>query len=101
MRHREPSLLKGFILCIWDSESVRLQTSRWKRNLLVFLSGVCLEVSAMPYVAGWMGFETMGPAWLLTAVFFPLGLIGFYASKFGNDRFVERLLIVSGLDREI
>lgn len=55
----------------------------------------------MPYVAGWMGFETMGPAWLLTAVFFPLGLIGFYASKFGNDRFVERLLIVSGLDREI
>jgi hypothetical protein len=101
MRSREPSLLKGFVLCIWDSEAVRLQTSRWKRNLLVFLSGICLEVSVVPYLAGWMGFDAAGPVWLVTALFFPLGVVGFYASKFGNDRFVEWLLIMSGLDREV
>jgi hypothetical protein len=101
MGRREPSLLKGFLLCICDSESVRLQTSRWKRNLLLFLSGVCLEVSAVPYLVGWIGFEATGPAWLLTALFFPLGVVGFYASKFGNDRLVEWLLILSGANREM
>jgi hypothetical protein len=95
MSYREPSLLKGFFLCIWDSEAVRLQTSQWKRNLLFFLSGVCLEVAAAPYLAGWMGFEPTVPIWLLTVLFFPLGLLGCYASKFGTDRLVEWLLILS------
>jgi len=98
MKRREPSLLEGFILCLWDSEAVRLQTSRWKRSLLVFSSGVCLELAALPYVAGLLGYELNGPAWLLTLGFLPLGVIGLYASKFGADRLVERLLVVSKLD---
>ena len=100
MKRREPSLLEGFILCLWDSEAVRLQTSRWKRSLLVFSSGVCLELAALPYVAGLLGYELNGPAWLLTLVFFPLGLVGLYASKFGNDRFVEWLLVMPKLERK-
>jgi hypothetical protein len=98
MKDLEPSVLEGFLLCIWDSDAIRLQTSAWKRNLLVFLSGVCLEISALPYLADWMGYESVGPAWLLTLVFLPLGLVGLYASKFGNDRFVEWLLIMPKLN---
>jgi len=52
MKHLEPSLVEGFFLCLWDSEAIRLQRSQWKRNLLVFLSGVCVEISALPYLAG-------------------------------------------------
>jgi hypothetical protein len=100
MSYREPSLLKGFLLCIWDSDAVRLQTSQWKRSLLFFLSGVCLEISAAPYLAGWMGFEPTVPTGLLTITFLPLGLVGCYASKFGTDRLVEWLLILSGANRD-
>ena len=97
MKRREPSLLQGFLLCLWDSEAIRLQTSRWKRSLLLFSSGVCLELAAVPYVAGWLGYE-IGPAWLLTLIFLPLGLLGLYASTFGRDSLVERLLVVSKFD---
>jgi hypothetical protein len=100
MKNLEPSLLQGYLLCIWDSEAIRLQTGQWKRNLLVFMSGVCLEISALPYLAGWMGYEATGPAWILTLVFLPLGLVGLYASKFGNDRFVEWLLVMPQLERK-
>jgi hypothetical protein len=99
VKDSEPSLLQGFFLCLWDSEAIRLQTSRWKRNLLVFLSGVALEVSVLPHVAGWMGYEPAGPAWILTLVFLPLGLLGFYACKFGTDRLVESLLVLPDRDR--
>ena len=93
MKDLEPSLLQGFLLCVWDPETVRGQTSRWKRNLLVFLSGLCLEIFAVPYLSAWMGYESSGLTWLVTSFFLPLGLVGLYASKFGTDRFVESLLL--------
>ena len=98
MKYHEPSLLEGFLLCLWDSDAIRLQTSKWKRSLLVFISGVCLEIGALPHVAGWIGYELNGPGWLLTLGFLPLGLVGIFASKFGNDRFVEQLLVIPKLD---
>ena len=85
-------------MCLWDSEAIRLQTSRWKRSLLIFSSGVCLELAAIPLVLNWFGFEVGVLPWLLTVGFLPLGLVGFYASSFGGDRLVERLLVVSQLD---
>jgi hypothetical protein len=36
----------------------------------------------------------------LTAVFLPLGALGFYASKRGSDRFVEFLLIAPRFGRK-
>ena len=101
MKRREPSLLEGFWLCLWDSEAVRLQTSRWKRSLLVFSSGVCLELAVLPYVAAWLGYEINGPAWLLTLIFLPLGLLGLYASTFGRDSLVERLLVIPKFDLKL
>jgi len=98
MSEREPSLLQGFLLCLWDSEAVRVQTSRWKRSLLVFSSGVCLELAALPLAMNWLGFEVGPLSWLLTLCFLPLGLVGICASSFGGDRLVERLLVVSQLD---
>ena len=94
MKDLEPSVLRGFLWCLWDADAVRLQTSQWKRNLLVFLSGVCLEISAIPYLAAWMGYDATGPAWLVTLFFLPLGLFGLYASRFAKDRLVEWLLIM-------
>jgi hypothetical protein len=99
MKDIEPSLLQGFFLCLWNAEAVRLQPSRWKRSLLVFLSGVSLEVAAIPYVSGWMGYESASLVWLVTLFFTPLGLLGLYASKFGNDRLVESLLVMPRRDR--
>jgi hypothetical protein len=101
MKDSEPSLLEGFLLCLWDSQAVRLQPSRWKRSLLVFSSGVCLEIAALPHIIGWLGYQFTWPAWLLTLFFLPLGAIGIYASKFGTDRFVESLLVVPKLDLKI
>jgi|SRR5215510_7237219 len=97
MKHRELGLVRGFLMCLWDSETVRLQSSRWKRNLLVFSSGVCLEVAALSLVGGWMGNEEW-LFWILSCLFAPLGLIGLYASKYGSDQWVERLLVVPKLD---
>jgi hypothetical protein len=99
MKQREPSFLGGFFLCIWDAEAVRLQTSHWKRSLLVFVSGICLEIAAVPYLADWMGYAVGSPVWFITALFLPLALVGFYASKFGSDRLVEWLLIMPNLER--
>jgi hypothetical protein len=101
MNRREPSLIHGFLLCLRNSEAVRRQTSRWKRSLLVFSSGVCLEIAALPLLAQLFGYEIAWHAWLLTAVFVPLGLLGLYASKFGDDRLVERLLVIPQLDLRI
>ena len=98
MKHRELGLIKGFLLCLRDSEAVRLQTSRWKRSLLVFSSGVCLEIAALPFLAGLMGLEMSWQGWLLSWLFVPLGLVGLYASKFGDDRLVEWLLVIPKLD---
>ena len=98
MKQRELSLLEGFLLCLRDSRAVRLQSSRWKRSLLVFSSGVCLEIAALPYLASLIGYETSLYMWLLTTPFVPLGLLGLYASKFGNDRLVEWLLVIPKLD---
>jgi hypothetical protein len=98
MKHRELGLIQGFLLCLRDSETVRLQTSRWKRSLLVFSSGVCLEIAALPFLSGLIGYETSWYCWLLTCLFAPLGLLGLYASKFGDDRFVEKLLVIPKLD---
>ena len=98
MDGREPSLIRGFLLCLRNSEAVRRQTSEWKRSLLVFSSGVCLEIAALPLLAVLFSYELFWHAWLLTAVFVPLGLLGLYASKFGDDRLVERLLVIPKLD---
>jgi hypothetical protein len=98
VKDRELNLIRGFLLCLRDSEAVRLQTSRWKRSLLVFSSGVCLEIALLPFL---IGYETSWHVWLLAALFVPLGMIGLYASKFGNDRLVERLLVIPKLDLRI
>jgi hypothetical protein len=98
LKKREIGLIEGFLLCLCDSQAVRLQTSRWKRSLLVFSSGVCLEIAALPFLAGLIGYETTWYGWLLTWLFVPLGVLGLYASKFGDDRLVESLLVISKLD---
>ena len=98
MKHRELGLIQGFFLCLRDSETVRQQTSRWKRSLLVFSSGVCLEIATLPFLGGLFGYETSWYLWLLTWVFAPLGLVGLYASKYGHDRLVEWLLVMPKLD---
>jgi hypothetical protein len=101
MSKAEPGLLRGILLCLSDSDAVRLQTSRWKRNLLVFTSGVCIEIASLPYASNWLGYQLTWPTWLLTFFFLPLGLVGLYASKFGSDRFVEWLLVVPKFDVKI
>jgi hypothetical protein len=88
-------------LCLCDSEAVRLQPSRWKRSLLVFSSGICLEIAFLPLLAGFAGYETAWPVWLVAAFFAPLALLGLYASKFGDDRLVEALLVIPKLDLRI
>jgi hypothetical protein len=98
LKDREIGLIQGFLLCLRDSRAVRLQTSRWKRSLLVFSSGVCLEIAALPFLVGLIGYETTWYGWLLTWLFLPLGLLGLYASKFGDDRLVESLLVIPKLD---
>jgi hypothetical protein len=98
LKHRELGLIRGFLLCLRDSKAVRLQTSRWKRSLLVFSSGVCLEIATLPFLAGWLGYEPSWQSWLLAGLFLPLGVLGLYASKFGDDRFVESLLVIPKLD---
>lgn len=98
LKHRELGLIQGFLLCLRDSEALRLQTSRWKRSLLIFSSGVCLEIAALPFAAGSMGYATSWYFWLLTWLFVPLGLLGLYASRFGGDRLVEWLLVIPKLD---
>ena len=98
LKHRELGLIQGFLLCLRDSEALRLQTSRWKRSLLIFSSGVCLEIAALPFAAGLMGYATSWYFWLLTWLFVPLGLLGLYASRFGGDRLVEWLLVIPKLD---
>ena len=85
-------------MCLRDSRAVRLQTSKWKRSLLLFSSGVCLEISALPLVAGLLNHAVGWQMWLVAV---PLGVLGLYASKFGNDRLVERLLVIPELDLRI
>lgn len=96
----EPSLLQGFLWCISDSEAIRAQTGQWKRKLLVFLSVICLGISGLPYFVDWIGYPSTGPGWLFTALFSLLGVLGLFASIFGNDRFVESMLGVPKLNRE-
>jgi len=98
LKHRELGLIQGFLLCLRDSEALRLQNSQWKRSLLIFSSGVCLEIAALPFAAGLMGYATSWYFWLLTWLFVPLGLLGLYASRFGGDRLVEWLLVIPKLD---
>ena len=98
VKNRELSLIQGFLLCLRDSETVRLQSSRWKRNLLIFSSGVCLEIALLPLLAG---YNSSWQSWILPTLFVPLGLLGLYASKFGNDRLVEKLLVIPKLDLRI
>jgi hypothetical protein len=98
MNNPEPGLLRGFLWCLRDSERVRCQSSRWKRSLLVFSSGICIEVAVLPLLALCLGWHVSWHAWLLTVVFAPLGFFGLYASKFGDDRLVESLLVVPKLD---
>ena len=101
MKYSEPGLLEGFVLCLWDSQAIRAQTSKWKRKLLVFSSGVCLEVAGAPVVGAWLGYDFAWLIWLISCFFLSLGVFGLYASKFGNDRLVEQLLIVPRLDLKI
>ena len=100
MKDPEPSLLRGFRWCISDSEAIRVQSSRWKRKLLAFLSAICLAFSSLPYLVDWIGYPSTGPGWLFTLLTGTLGLIGFIVTTFGSDRFVESMLGVPKLDRE-
>ena len=93
MEQGELGLIEGFLLCLWDPEEAQRQSSRWKRSLLVFSSGVCLEIAALPLAGSLLRYETHWPLWLLTWLFASLGLSGLYVSKFGDDRWVEWLLI--------
>ncbi len=52
----------------------------------------------MPFLGG---YGSAWQSWILAALFVPLGLIGLYASKFGDDRFVESLLVVPKLDLRV
>lgn len=101
MKRREPGLIEGFFLCLRDSDAIRVQTSRWKRSLLVFSSGVCLEIGVLPLLAYWTAPTFPWALCLLAGFFVPLGLLGLYASRFGNDRLVERLLSVQKFDLRI
>jgi hypothetical protein len=38
---------------------------------------------------------------LLPLIFLPLGAVGIYASKFGDERLVERLLVLPKLDLKL
>jgi hypothetical protein len=98
LKHRELGLIRGFLLCLRDSETVRLQPSHWKRSLLVFSAGVCLEIAALPLFGGLVGYDAPWQLWLLTCLFAPLGFLGVYASKYGDDRLVEQLLVIPKLD---
>lgn len=98
LQHREPGLIEGFLLCLRDSDAVRLQSSSWKRRMLVFSSGVCLEVALLPLL---MGSDSTWHLWVLAALFVPLGVTGLLASRFGDDRLVERLLVIPKLDLRI
>jgi hypothetical protein len=101
MKHAELGLLEGFFLCLRDSEAIRAQSSGWKRNMLIFSSGVCMEIAALPVLAAVFGYDFGWLLQLVTVLFFPLGAVGFYASKYGNDTFVERLLVMPKLDLRI
>lgn len=90
-------LIEGYLLCLWNSEAVRAQSSQWKRRLLFFMSGVCLEIAALPFLSACLGYESSSTMWLLTLAFLPLGILGFYASRLGSDRFVEFLLLAPRL----
>ena len=88
-------------MCLRDSRSVRVQTSRWKRSLLVFSSGICLEIGAVPVIAALISYELTWQVWLLSSVFLTFGILGLFVSKFGDDRFVEKLLVIPKLDLKI
>ncbi len=99
MEDFEPSLIEGYLLCLCNAEAIRSQTSQWKRKLLFFMSGVAVEIAAVPLLSSLLGYDFSWVAWLLTAVFLPLGALGFYASKRGSDRLVEFLLIAPRFGR--
>ena len=100
MEDFEPSLIEGYLLCLCNAEAIRSQTSQWKRRLLFFMSGVAVEIAAVPVLSSLLGYDFSWAAWLLTAVFLPLGALGFYTSKYGSDRFVEFLLIAPRFGRK-
>jgi hypothetical protein len=100
MEDFEPSLIEGYLLCLCNAEAIRSQTSQWKRKLLFFMSGVAVEIAAVPVLSSLLGYDFSWAAWLLTAVFLPLGALGFYVSKRGSDRFVEFLLIAQRFGRK-
>ena len=73
---RELGLMEGFFLCLRDSRAIRVQSSRWKRSLLLFSSGVCLEIAAVPLIAALLGRGLAVEISLLSALFAILGFIG-------------------------
>ena len=100
MEDFEPSLIEGYLLCLWNAEAIRSQSIQWKRRLLFFMSGVCVEIAALPFLSSLLGYDFSWAAWLLTAAFLPLGIVGFYASRFGSERFIEFLLLAPRLGRK-
>jgi hypothetical protein len=101
MKYSEPGMLEGFVLCLWDSQFIRTQSSHWKRRLLVFSSGICLEIAGLPLVGAWLGYDFAWLFWLFSVFFLPMGMFGLYASRFGTDRLVDKLLVVPKLDLKI
>ena len=85
MKHRELGLIQGFLLCLWDSEAVRLQTSQWKEFSWCLAAAFAWRSPRSDFLGGLFGYETSWHLWLLTWLFAPLGLVGLYASKYGHD----------------
>src|ERR1041384_2237130 len=75
MEDFEPSLIEGYLLCLCNAEAIRSQSSQWKRKLLFFMSGVAVEIAAVPFLSSLLGYDFSWAAWLLTAVFLPLGAL--------------------------
>jgi len=76
MKHRELGLIQGFFLCLRDSETLRQQTSPVEKKSLGVSSGVCLEIAALPFLSGLIGYETSWYGWLLTWLFSASRLLG-------------------------
>ncbi len=99
LEERELGLIEGFLLCLWDADAVRAQSARWKRSLLLFSSGVALEIALLAPVGRLAELPNDLAGLAPHRDFCAARAFGAYASKFGDDRLVDWLLILPKFDR--